>query len=64
MEQNSSETDTSSGGQEIPRILWNLKVHLPFAQESPACLYPEPDESISRPSHPSVFVKVKVKFTL
>jgi hypothetical protein len=49
MEQSPSwEAKTSSATQEIPRILWNPKVHHRI-HEHATCPYPEPDQSSLRP---------------
>ena len=43
------EANSSSVGQEIPRISWNPKVHLPHSQQLANCPYPEPQQSSPLP---------------
>jgi len=50
MEQNpSSEANSHSASQEIPRLVWDHKSSLPFSHEPATAPYPEPDESNLHP---------------
>jgi len=50
MKQSTSwEAKSSSAKQEIPRILWNMKIHHRNDKESATCPCPEPAESRPNP---------------
>ena len=56
------ETNRFSDSQEIPRTLWNPKVHNRVLQVPATCPYSEPD--YSSPCPPSNFLKIHVNTTL
>jgi hypothetical protein len=50
MEQSPSwEANRSSAIQEIPRILWNLRIYYRIHKNLPPAPYPEPDRSVYAP---------------
>ena len=64
MEQSPSwEAIRFSASQEIPHILWNLKVTLPHSQVPATCPYPEPDRSSPCPPT-SHFLKIHLNIIL
>jgi len=58
----SSEANRFSASQEIPRILWNPKVHYRIHTCPPTCPYPQP--ALSSPYPTSHFPKVRLNIIL
>jgi hypothetical protein len=46
----SSEANSGSASQEIPRIFMEVENSLPLSQQITTALFPEPDQSTPRPS--------------
>ena len=59
-EQSPCETNRFSASQEIPRILWNPKVHFHIHKCPPTCPYPEPARSSPYPH----FLKIHLNIIL
>jgi hypothetical protein len=56
------EADLFSASQDIPCILWNLKVHYPHSQVHSTCPYPGSGQS--NPWPPSQFMKIHLNIIL